>query len=170
MVSIRDLQDLAPLFAYPDEDTAQTAAVCAARFGVPDLDEFAARMAGLPLAARQEAFVAAFDMNPAAALEVGWHVFGEQYERGAFLVDLRQRLRAAGITESGELPDHLSYLLRLVVRMDEVERRRFATTYLAPALEKIASAVPADNPFAGLVRAAHASVAAAVGTSGEAHV
>jgi len=42
-----------------------------------------------------------FDINPACALEVGWHLFGEDYMRGQFLVRMREELSKYEI--AGEL-------------------------------------------------------------------
>src|SRR6266568_3182701 len=58
--------------------------------------------------ARQELYVQTFEFNPACTLELGWHLFGENYERGEFLVRMREQLRRHGIAESNELPDHLT--------------------------------------------------------------
>ncbi len=160
------LAALAPLFDYPDEAYAARARSCAASLGVPALQTFADRVAPLPVARLQESFIETFDLNPAAALEIGWHIFGEQYERGDLLVDLRRRLRDANIPETTELPDHLVHVLPLVARMDSAERVAFVSRYLAPALGKIARAVPEGSPFADLVRAAREVTSAAAGHGG----
>lgn len=146
------LTALAPLFDYPDQAYAARVSACASA-GAPAMQAFAERIAGLGVTRLQESFIETFDMNPAATLEIGWHIFGEQYERGDFLVMLRQRLRDANIAETTELPDHLLHVLPLVAAMDHEERAAFVDRYLAPALEKIATAVPQASPFADLVRA-----------------
>jgi nitrate reductase assembly molybdenum cofactor insertion protein NarJ len=87
--------------------------------------------------AMQELYVQAFEFNPACTLEIGWHLFGENYERGEFLVRMREQLRRHGIAESTELPDHLTHLLPLVDRMDHNEAAELAGQYLLPALSKI---------------------------------
>jgi len=92
-------------------------------------------------------------MNPVSTLEIGWHLFGEQYERGEFLVNMRGRLREAGIPEIGELPDHLLHVLPLLDRLDPQDARAFADTFVLPALEKIAAGMPRGNLFGALVRA-----------------
>ena len=43
----------------------------------------------------EELYSATFDSNDACALELGWHLYGEAYQRGVFLVEMRQRLRQA---------------------------------------------------------------------------
>ena len=34
----------------------------------------------------QELYTRTFDINPVCTLEIGWHIFGEDYARGALLV------------------------------------------------------------------------------------
>jgi nitrate reductase molybdenum cofactor assembly chaperone len=97
-------------------------------------------------AAGQELYVQTFEFNPAATLEIGWHLFGENYERGEFLVQMRDELRRHGIPESTELPDHLTYLLPLIARMDRGEAAGLAGQHLLPALAKIKAAL-AGNPY-----------------------
>ena len=159
---MQDLEAIAPLFAYPDEGYAARAAATAAALGLDDLRAYAALMGAVPLATRQELFVQTFDLNPASTLEIGWHLFGEQYERGAFLAELRGRLRDAGIVECGELPDHLLHVLPLMARMAPDAAAVFAETRLAPALEKIAAALPDGSPFHRLIRATRACAPAPV--------
>ena len=62
----------------------------------------------------EELYTRTFDINPVCSLEVGWHLFGEDYNRGAFLVRMRGLLREHGIEEGAELPDHLESVLRVL--------------------------------------------------------
>ena len=101
---------------------------------------------------RQELYVQTFEFNPACTLEIGWHLFGENYERGEFLVRMREELRRHGIAESTELPDHLTYMLPLLARMDHREGAELAGQYVLPALGKIREALK-DNPYSALIAA-----------------
>ena len=65
----------------------------------------------------EETYARTFDINPACALEVGWHLFGEEYARGLFLVRLRGEMREHGVEESSELPDHITHVLALIAAM-----------------------------------------------------
>lgn len=141
-----------PLFAYPDEFYFASALVCADATGLPEMRTFAGALAPLDVGQVQEAFIQAFDMNPASTLEIGWHLFGEQYERGEFLVNMRGRLREAGIPEIGELPDHLLHVLPLLARLEAEDARKFADTFMLPALDKIAAGLPGESVFGALVR------------------
>ena len=102
--------------------------------------------------ARQESYVQTFEFNPACTLEIGWHLFGENYERGEFLVRMREQLRRHGIAESTELPDHLTYLLPLLARMEHGEAAQLAGEFLLPALAKIVGAVQ-DPDYQSVLRA-----------------
>ena len=102
--------------------------------------------------AEQELYVQTFEFNPACTLETGWHLFGENYERGEFLVRMREQLRRYGIVESSELPDHLTHLLALIPRMDRTEAAELAGQYLLPALGKIRDGLK-DNPYAAVIAA-----------------
>ena len=69
----------------------------------------------------EEAFTRTFDVNPTCALEVGWHLFGEEYARGMFLVRMREELRKYSLPESAELPDHIAHVLAVVAAMPDDE-------------------------------------------------
>ena len=87
--------------------------------------------------AMQELYVQTFEFNPACTLEIGWHIFGENYERGEFLVRMREQLRRHGIAESSELPDHLCHILLLLDRLDPEEAADLVGQFVLPALAKI---------------------------------
>jgi len=85
----------------------------------------------------EELYTRTFDINPICTLEVGWQLFGEVYERGAFLVKMRGMLRQYGIEESTELPDHLCHVLKLLGRLEPEEADAYVRTSLLPALAKM---------------------------------
>ena len=120
----------------------------------PHLREYNATIQNLSLAEMEELYTRTFDINPIASLEVGWHLFGEQYERGAFLVKMRQSLHAHFIEESTELPDHLTHVLCLMGRLERAEADEFAVKYLLPSLKKILEGfTDAGNPYKGVLEA-----------------
>ena len=106
----------------------------------------------------QELYVQTFEFNPACTLEIGWHLFGENYERGEFLVRMREQLRRHGIAESSELPDHLTHLLVLIGRMEHPEAAELAGQFLLPALAKVREALQ-DKAYGSLVAAVEARLA-----------
>jgi nitrate reductase delta subunit len=98
---------------------------------------FARFVADSDASVREERFTRTFDINPACSLELGWHLYGEDYKRGAFLVDMRQLIRGLGIEETQELPDHLIHALRCLERLPSPKVEQFSTAYLQPALSKM---------------------------------
>lgn len=148
---MQTIERFAPLFAYPDHRYREQVAALAGEGDLAPMREFAGQLSRLSTEEIQERFVQAFDLNPAATLEIGWHLFGEQYERGEFLVSLRKKLRDAAIPETGELPDHLLHVLPLLARLEPAEAEAFTEKFLRPALEKILKGLPADSVFGPLV-------------------
>ena len=127
------------------------------------MEEFAQTIEGLPVDALQELYTQTFDWNPDTTLDIGWHLFGENYDRGDFLVRLRGALRTYGLAESRELPDHLSHVLPLLDRMPEDERAEFAATHVLPAIAKLRDGLAkAESPFLPLVTAVRREIAALV--------
>ena len=107
----------------------------------------------------QELFIQTFDLNPVCSLEMGWHLFGENYDRGLLLVKMRQQMRAHGLAETTELPDHLTNGLRLLARMERHAGAYFAEAIVLPALEKMRQAIAGkDNPYQHVLEAARLAV------------
>jgi nitrate reductase delta subunit len=149
---------VADLLVYPDA-TAEPSlrAAVHALFDAPGVLADAARRHArfldvTPPTDLEERFTRTFDINPACTLEVGWQLFGEDYRRGAFLVAMRQTMRKAGVEETGELPDHLTHVLRVLGRLDDDERPTFATSFVTPALERMAARFKdRENPWRELL-------------------
>jgi nitrate reductase assembly molybdenum cofactor insertion protein NarJ len=150
----------AELLEYPSGGRSGAVAAAAERLAA-DLPALRAALAPLIALAEsggpgalEESYAAAFDNTDARALEVGWHAFGENYTRGAFLVRMRERLRACGVPETTELPDHLSHVLRVLGRSSEHEARVLSQGIVLPAVEKVLAALPAESAWRGAVEAA----------------
>lgn len=117
--------------------------------GLQPLRDFVAAHAETEL---EEVFTRTFDSNAERALEVGWHLHGENYARGAFMVRMRRILRDCGIEEGPELPDHLSHVLPVLGCAEEALVRELARDVVLPALHKIAEGFGSTaNPYLGVV-------------------
>lgn len=118
---------------------------------------------------RQEMFVRTFDLNADRALEIGWHLFGEDYKRGEMLAYLRGELRSAGVEQGSELPDHLGTILRLLGRWgSEDDATEFVRLLVMPALVKLEKAMPQnETPYPHLIRAVKETCAAEFGIAEE---
>ena len=96
----------------------------------------------------QELFSRTFELNPLCSPEVGWHLFGENYERGTFLVWMRVQLRHFGLAESTELPDHLTHVLPVLGRLEPAEANEFSATCVLPALQRMLDSLKdKQNPY-----------------------
>jgi nitrate reductase delta subunit len=144
---------IAGLFEYPRPDYQNRVRECG-EFADPDFKKFAQAVEALSVTELEEMYTRVFDLNPDATLDIGWHLFGEDYARGEFLVHLRRKAREYGVPESTELPDHLTRVLPLLARMPEEEASEFAGKFLLPALAKIAKTLAdAANPYSVLMAA-----------------
>lgn len=154
------MEGLGILFTYPEKTHMERIRRCHADLTVliPEaglsLGKFLADIETLSLCAWEECFTRTFDLNPICALEIGWHLFGEDYARGRFMARLRGMHRAANIDEAGELPDHLSNVLKLLAHMPHEDAADFVQACALPALEKILAAlVDKENPYEFALRA-----------------
>jgi nitrate reductase delta subunit len=152
-----EFERMAALFAYPHPGYLE--AIGAARDWAPvpaaaALGRLADAIGELPISRLEELYIETFDMNPDAALEIGWHLFGEDYARGEFLVKLREENRRYGIDERGELPDNLTVVLHLLAKLPPADEEAFARQYIAPAVRKMSSGIKRkDNPYLNLLEA-----------------
>lgn len=143
-------KSLAALLTYPREDYKQRVQACEGLDA--EIAEFRAAIARSSTVELQELFTRTFDLNPLCCLEIGWHLFGENYERGTLMVRMRQELRRYRLEESSELPDHLAHVLRLLASMEPERASDFAGACVLPALEKMLAAFQGKgNPFERLL-------------------
>lgn len=145
-------ENLADLIEYPDTDWNSTVAASTAD---NILGEFRSRIATLSLSEAQELYTRTFDLNPICALEIGYHLFGENYKRGEFLANLRETEAPFDLGQEHQLPDYLPVLLRLLIKLkDEDLRSSLISECLIPALDKMLTSLKeSDNPYRFLLEA-----------------
>jgi nitrate reductase delta subunit len=145
-------KNLADLIEYPDTDWNSKVAAITADDAV---SEFRSRIATLSLSEAQELYTRTFDLNPICALEIGYHLFGENYKRGEFLANLRETEAPFDLGQETQLPDYLPVLLRLLTRLkDEDLRSSLISECLIPALDKMLTSLKeSDNPYRFLLEA-----------------
>jgi nitrate reductase delta subunit len=156
------LESWADILTYPGEEagtrvldriSAIKLAAPAAGERLSALEEFSTSRESAEL---EELFTRTFDSNAERALELGWHLHGENYARGAFMVRMRQMMRELSIPESCELPDHVSHLLTILARGDEDTFRAITRGVVLPALEKIEEGFKDEaNPYHGVLAGLH---------------
>jgi len=72
---------------------------------------------------RREYYIKTFDVQASCYLDIGYILFGEDYKRGEFLVNLAKEHKKANNNCGSELADHLPNLLSL---LDKTEDKNFA--------------------------------------------
>ncbi|MDP6669464.1 MAG: molecular chaperone TorD family protein [Candidatus Krumholzibacteria bacterium] len=134
---------LAQLLDYPHAGYQETVKSACEELDnqVPELGSglrgFAEFVEATDLCELEEQFTRTFDINPVCNLELGWLLYGEQYERGAFLVRMREMLRSYEVEETAELPDHLCHVLPLLSRLPEEQAKQLAVNEVLPAMSKM---------------------------------
>jgi nitrate reductase molybdenum cofactor assembly chaperone len=155
----RSLGTISRLLAYPDDHYDQLVELLyllvqnelpEAAKGISEFGQFVEQCGEHEL---EEAYTRTFDVNPSCALEIGWHLFGEDYMRGQFLVRMRGELAKYEIPESGELPDHLTHVLPVLALMPEDEAHQFSHACVFPALHKMQTSLDKNqSPYRHLIR------------------
>jgi nitrate reductase delta subunit len=138
----RAFELLADVLEYPRPDLVEAVRECAALLAADSLaaaaclHEFGTFVGQTPRGRLEEVYTSTFDLDAACYPYVGYHLFGESYQRSVFMVELNKRYRAHGFSIAGELPDYLAVVLRfLAVCDDAVLSGEIVHEALLPALE-----------------------------------
>lgn len=121
------LRLFARVLDYPDEGTAEDRAQLVRRLGEarPEatraLEAHVREMGESSLARQREIYATTFDVNPVVCLYAGYHLFGDSYQRGAFMAHLNRTYDEAGYEPAGELPDHFCVLLAFLAHARTLE-------------------------------------------------
>lgn len=114
---------LAEALGYPRPGLLDELRTGLAELGkVPGRDGLAAfvkKIGRLSLEQWEELATATLDLDPAAAPYVGFQVWGDSYQRGAFMAQLNRAMAGLDIDPGGELPDHLAPVLRYLAATDQ---------------------------------------------------
>jgi nitrate reductase delta subunit len=154
---------LAAAVEYPRLSTAEQARRASSMFGtggddskvVPAaLGALAEWLEARDIGEAEERYTTLFDLQPVATLNLGYHIFGDTYERGALLAGLVREHNRHGVNFDHDLPDAMPALLRLLGRMeDDEDRRLLVHAVVLPALAKVNQAIEkSTDPWSALVR------------------
>ncbi len=119
----------------------------------PKLRAFTDHIQNKTISARQEYYIATFDVQASCYLDVGYVLYGEDYNRGIFLMNMKKEQEKAGNDYGKELPDHLPAILSLLPKLeDESFAEELLVSMLIPALEKmIESFLAKNNVYKGML-------------------
>ncbi len=137
-------QNFAQLLDYPVSSLSHVAQECAGLVepysiqAASLLTQFANFSQAAAPGCLEEAYTYAFDLQAAFQPYVGYHLFGDTYQRSLFLLGLSERYRQHGFITGKELPDHLSVILRFLARCpDPVMKSELILEALLPALQRM---------------------------------
>lgn len=103
-----------------------------------ELSDFTAFVSGATQNELEELFTRSFDVQSVTTLDLGYVLFGDDYKRGAMLVNLNMEHKEAKNDCYTELSDHLPNVLRLLYKMRKPDlRAELVEKIIAPALRKI---------------------------------
>ena len=147
------LAQFADVLDYPQPGLAEKSRLCAqtvARMALPFLavdsrqlspdallSAFAREVEPMAYGLQEEAYASTFDLGGAYPY-IGYQLLGETYKRSIFMLELKNRYHAYGLSEGGELSDHLVCILRyLNVLQDEEEFCELTQYAILPALANV---------------------------------
>lgn len=161
MTALPQLALLADLADYPGPDFAARLAAALPPLAQASpvarglVEEFGGRAAALEPARLEEIYAATFDLQPDCTLNLGHHLFGEDWKRSSLLIELAPAMRRAGLDPGGELPDHLCWLLRLVAGAPagDADLLDLVPCVLVPGVRELHARLPQDHLYQPLLQA-----------------
>lgn len=151
-------ENLSELLEYPQDNIFENISGCLKSLeshypeAKSQLESFSNSAHSVDLSSLQELYNFSFDINPVCTLDIGYHVFGESYKRGSFLVGMKKMLKEQGIETKDELPDYLPNILRLLAGISKNDDSvSLATLIVAPALERMKKSFKENNNCYGAV-------------------
>lgn len=162
---------LADLLDYPVTDWQSRCDECKDSLAaegesfVSQFSLFASETERLSLSDLQELYTRTFDLSPVCALDIGYHLFGENYKRGVFLANLRETEAPFDLGQEHQLPDYLPVLLRLLTKLNDEElRSALIVDCMIPALEKMLKTLgEGENPYRHLIAAVNTKLKSEAG-------
>jgi|LSQX01.3.fsa_nt_gb nitrate reductase assembly molybdenum cofactor insertion protein NarJ len=104
----------------------------------PPLDRFTAHIREKPLSFQQEYYISTFDVQAMCFLDIGYVLYGEDYRRGIFLVNIKKEQIKAKNDCGSELPDHLPNILTLLPKIAEPDlAEELIYSMLIPAINRM---------------------------------
>ncbi|MBT3234651.1 MAG: hypothetical protein HN353_01730 [Bdellovibrionales bacterium] len=101
----------------------------------------------------EELYTRTFEIQGICCMDLGYVLFGEEYKRGAFLVNVSKMLDEFGVDPGSELADHLPNVLILLTKMpDSEERYDFVEKIVLPSIEKMLEKFPVKESGTNVYR------------------
>ena len=116
------------------------------------LKHFQIARQAMPANRLEEIYTTTFDMRPDCTLNLGYHLFSDDWRRSIFLAKLNELYDALGFKADGDLPDYLPIVLRFLAIADvKPEAAELVEDGLIPAISRIIQAMTQEkkeaNPY-----------------------
>lgn len=125
---------------------------------VESMTNFLAWVENTPLGRLEEIYTGTFDINPACHIFAGHILFGESFQRGAFLAGLTEEYQQRGFDSEKELADHIPLVLRFLATLEPQDAfaKELLTDCLIPVFQKMNANFEDDsnNPYVPVLRTA----------------
>ncbi len=135
---------LASLFSYPDTTLAKSVdeikTIIINRYpeNQEKIDAFSSFVDETHVDNLREYYIRTFDVQALCYLDIGYILFGEDYKRGQFLVNLRNEHKKADSDCGSELADHLPNMLKLLPKIaDRDFAEELGYSIMVPALKEM---------------------------------
>jgi nitrate reductase assembly molybdenum cofactor insertion protein NarJ len=150
---------LAEMFRYPTDDLRTFTGKWKEIIHLYDpellskLNPFTLHIYEKPLSFQQEYYTGTFDVQAICFLDIGYVLFGEDYKRGVFLVNIKKEQFEACNDCGCELPDHLPNMLTLLPKMkDKALAEELIYSLLIPAIHEMLNKFSnGNNLYKGLL-------------------
>lgn len=146
MKDLNHYRTLSFLFRYPSAELRENMERCSGILGcyspelVRKIEPFINHVLTKTLEFQQEYYTSTFDVQPVSTLDIGYVLFGDDYKRGVFLVNIKREHAKAGNDCGTDLPDHLPNVLTLLPMIKESElAEELICSLLIPALTEMIS-------------------------------
>lgn len=135
---------LSEVFAYPSPQLPEKVNDCLRMLkkqcpdALDSFEKFADWVMITTLDEMEEVYTKTFHIQAICYLDLGFVIFGEDYKRGEFLVNMKKEQQNANNDCGDELPDNLVNVLTLLPKLKDVSfRNELAVRIVIPALQKM---------------------------------
>lgn len=153
--------DFSRLLSYPNAQIKTLTADCYRQLKEVDpqaavvFEPFISFLEQQDLPQIEELYTSAFDLQALSFPYVGYQLCGESQARTMFLMKLQEIYNQQQFSSEGELPDHLSVMLRFIATVSDPQGNlEIISDALLPALEKIIQGIEDQrHPYRQLLSA-----------------
>lgn len=117
------------------------------------LETFITHIQEKPISVQHEYYISTFDVQAVCFLDIGYIIYGEDYKRGVFLVNMKREQELAGNDCGVELADHLPNILTLLPKLKDTDlAEEMVYSLLIPTLKEMISKFRSNvNLYKGLL-------------------